>query len=356
MGWKHWAAGCIGAVIIGSGVWLYNDGTSTKSGKVEIFQGASLQQITTLLEDYDIVDNGDNFYYYLKAKMIIHEKLTGESLDYVIKQGKYDLKADRWSGLMQQLEKGPSERGQTFTVTVPEGNNVEDIADILHKENIVQRQAFLQYVQDPKVYRQLRKKYTWLPEYNADKRFQLEGYLHANTYYLGSARTVESIVDMMLQETDALYKRNADLIKKTGLTFDQVLTMASIVEKESKLDADRPKVAQVFYNRLKAGMKLQSDITAIYALGKHKVMLSHQDIAVESPFNTYVVDGLPIGPINSPSRSAIRGVLLPAGEKFTAMYFYARPNGETFYAQTFEEHKKFIQQYRNEWVQLEKKS
>src|SRR5690625_7324314 len=94
--------------------------------------------------------------------------------------------------------------------------------------------------------------------------------------------------------------------KKVDFTVHEILTLASVIERESKFDKDRSKVSQVFINRMKSNMKLQSDITASYALGKHQILMSYDDIAVESPYNTYSVEGLPIGPIASPSIESIR--------------------------------------------------
>jgi UPF0755 protein len=133
-----------------------------------------------------------------------------------------------------------------------------------------------------------------------------------------------------------------------------LLTLSSVVEKESKFKEDRPKVAQVFYNRLHKGMKLESDITAAYGSGTHKVFMTNKDISTNTPYNTYKIKGLPIGPIDSPSKESFAATLNPAGAKFTALYFYARPNGQTFYSDTFSQHQKIINQYQKEWLQLKK--
>src|SRR5699024_5732662 len=106
----------------------------------------------------------------------------------------------------------------------------------------------------------------------------------------------------------------------------------------------------------KTQMKLQSDITAAYAEGEHKIVMTYEDIEIDSPYNTYEQKGLPPGPIASPSKEAIDAVLEPEGEDFTAPYFYARPNGETDYADTLDEHKQYVEQYRQEWYDLEEES
>src|SRR5699024_6300952 len=119
--------------------------------------------------------------------------------------------------------------------------------------------------------------------------------------------------------------------KEVDFTIHELLTLASIVERESKIDDDRPKIAQVFINRIDLDMKLQSDITASYALGEHKILMSYDDIAIESPYNTYSIKGLPVGPIDSPSIESIQAVITPDGKRSEERYIYARLYCETVY-------------------------
>src|SRR5699024_12503131 len=113
-------------------------------------------------------------------------------------------------------------------------------------------------------------------------------------------------------------------IEDTDLSVHELLTLASIVERESKFSEDRPKVAQVFLNRFEEDMKLQSDITAAYAEGEHKIVMTSEAIEIDSPYNTSEQKGLPAGPIASPSKQALDAILEPAGEDFTALYSNAR--------------------------------
>src|SRR5699024_7088854 len=153
--------------------------------------------------------------------------------------------------------------------------------------------------------------------------------------------------------TQSTVLENEEAVEDSDLTVHEILTLASIVEKESKFTEDRPKVAQVFFNRLDEGMPLQSDITALYALREHKTVVSYDDIDVDSPYNTYKVNGLPPGPISSPSTESILGVLQPEGKEFDFIYFYARPNGETFYTNSLDEHNEVVNKYRQEWYDLQ---
>src|SRR5699024_6316510 len=147
-----------------------------------------------------------------------------------------------------------------------------------------------------------------------------------------------------------------DALDDSDLNTHEMLTLASIGEREYIYEEDRPKVTQVFLKRLKEDMKLQSDITAAYANGEHKITMTYDDVEVDSPYNTYNVKGLPTAPIASPSIEAIEAVLHPAGKDFDYEYFYARPDGETHYSKTLDEHKEVIDKYRHEWDELEKKS
>lgn len=184
----------------------------------------------------------------------------------------------------------------------------------------------------------------------------LEGYLFAATYnFYEEDPTVETVVEKMLDKTGEIVSPFLADNSTDDLTVHEMLTLASVVERESKFPEDRSKVAQVFLNRLANNMKLQSDITAAYANGEHKIVMSYEDIGVESPYNTYVVDKLPIGPISSPSLESIEAVVHPEGDEFTAIYFYARPSGETLYSSTLDEHNKIKQQYEKEWHELNEK-
>lgn len=161
----------------------------------------------------------------------------------------------------------------------------------------------------------------------------------------------------MVERTDDILKSREEQVAASGLTIHEILTLASVIERESKFSEDRPKVAQVYFNRINNNMKLQSDITAFYGLKnlKHKAVVTYEDVEVNTPYNTYVIDGLPIGPIDSPGEESIDGVLNPEGEDFTKLYYFSRPNGETFYSDTLEEHNKIKEKYRHEWYELENK-
>lgn len=343
-----------------SGGYIWFKGKSNVSpGSIDIYEGASVRQVADLLELNGLIDDASVFYYYIRLKQTYLEYApwSNQKFDVNFKPGKFDLDSKNFDMLiadLNEIDNSIKEETVERFVTIPEGTTIEQMSVILGSKNIVDSDVFLRLTNDPEYYKELKEKYIWLPDYNPQKRVQLEGYLHANTYDFPKNTLPHKIIETMLDETNKWYVDNKIQIMNSGYTFEQLLTLASVVEKESKFKEDRPKVAQVFYNRLVKGMKLESDITAAYANGEHKVFMTYDDIDTVSPYNTYKTPGLPIGPINSPSYESFMATLNPEGSQFKAIYFYARPNGETFYAETFEQHDLNRQKYEKEWLELTK--
>ena len=185
----------------------------------------------------------------------------------------------------------------------------------------------------------------------------LEGYLAPDTYEVYVTATAEDIIRKLLSQTDRVYpaeyqERAADL----GMTMDEVFTLASLIQKEAK-DSDFTKTSAVFHNRLKAGMKLQSDVTIHYVTGVRKMSLTNSELALNSPYNTYQVTGLPLGPICSPSRAAIQAALYP-DETYLAenyLYFCAKDpeSGELHFSRTLQEHEQAVNIYAPLWKEYD---
>ncbi len=187
----------------------------------------------------------------------------------------------------------------------------------------------------------------------SQRKYVLEGYLAPDTYEVYVTATAEDIIRKLLSQTDRVYpaeyqERAADL----GMTMDEVFTLASLIQKEAK-DSDFTKTSAVFHNRLKAGMKLQSDVTIHYVTGVRRMSLTNSDLALNSPYNTYQVTGLPLGPICSPSRAAIQAALYP-DETYLAenyLYFCAKDpeSGELHFSRTLQEHEQAVNIYAPLW-------
>ena len=187
----------------------------------------------------------------------------------------------------------------------------------------------------------------------SQRKYVLEGYLAADTYEVYVTATEDDILRKLLSQTEAMFPAELqERMEELGLSMDQTLTLASLIEKEAGQN-DFAKVSAVFHNRLKAKMKLQSDVTIHYITGVRKMALEEQDLKANNPYNTYVVSGLPVGPICSPSAAAIQAALYP-DETYVAenyLYFCAKnpESGELYFSRTLEEHEQAVAIYAPLW-------
>lgn len=325
------------------------DPDSDEQIEVEIPLGSSTTDIADILEEHGLIKNSDIFRMYIKFK----NHTDFQAGEYVLSPS---LTLDE---IIAELKSGVLMEEPLYRITIPEGKTVEEIAEIFANRLSFSEEEFLDAVHDEQFLQQLIEKYPDLLSneiLNDELYVPLEGYLFAGTYDIYEEDpSVESIIDMMVECTDSLMQSKIEEVNETDFTIHEILTLASVVERESKFSEDRPKVAQVYLNRLEKDMKLQSDITAFYGI-EHKAVVTYEDIEIDTPYNTYVIDGLPIGPINSPSEEAIDAVLNPEGEDFSKLYYFSRPNGETFYSDTLEEHNRIRQEYRHEWYELEEEN
>ena len=327
------------------------DKNSTEDIEIEIPLGSSTSNIATILKENDLIKNKRVFQFYVKFKNY-SDFQAGE---YILNQSM------TMDDIANNLQTGTVQEEPLFRVTIPEGRNIEQIAEITSKKLKFTEEDFIRTVTDKSFIERMMEEYPSLitdEVLNDDLYMALEGYLFAGTYDIyDEAVTAEELITQMIDRTNDLVINELDAMDEKDFTIHEVLTLASVIERESKFEKDRPKVAQVYINRLDENMKLQSDITAFYGLKniEHKAVVTYDDIEVDTPYNTYVIDGLPVGPIASPSKEAIDAVLHPEGDDFTKLFYFSRPNGETFYADTLEEHNKIKEKYRQEWYDLENK-
>ncbi len=218
----------------------------------------------------------------------------------------------------------------TVRVVIPEGYEITQIVTALHDAGLSGADDFMDAL-DPSLY-----DYKFL-EGLPDREVKLEGYLFPATYEIPSTYTGRDIVNLMLKTFDNMFKQEYyDRAAEMGMTVDEIVTMASIVERETNADSERAKVAGVFYNRKNSGMKLQSCATVQYVLGERKPVLSIADTEIDSPYNTYKYAGLPVGPICNPGEECIKAALYP--EATDAYYFCLSKSGEHIFSATYEEH------------------
>lgn len=282
------------------------DSSSKKIVSVIIPSGSSTEAIGNILESKNVISSADNFKYYSKFKGYDGKYLAGS----------YALSA---SMSMDKIAKIIiSGKTNDITFTIPEGYTEYDIAAKLSKLGIVNKTKFTAALESGNY----ADSYSFLKSAQSGKH-NLEGYLFPSTYTLPAGSSSDAIIKAMLDKYDSVftseYKAKA---KKLGYSENEIIIVASIIEKESGVDKDREKIASVIYNRLKISMPLQMDSTVQYVLGlsnNRKKDLSNDDTQVDSAYNTYKNAGLPPGPICCPGEESIKAALNPASTKY--LYF-----------------------------------
>ncbi len=233
--------------------------------------------------------------------------------------------------VLKVLEQGDSIK---YVVTFPEGVNIHQLAEILAQKKFPAAAGFSGTAKDK----------TFLQELGIEAE-TFEGYLFPDTYYLTRAQTSEDIVRMMVEHGREVVSGLGGLENnELRLSVHEILTLASIVEKEAANPEERRLVARVFLNRLQQGMLLQTDPTVIYGLENFDGNLTRRDLQAASPYNTYLVKGLPPGPIANPGRAAIAAVLHPAEGKY--LYFVSKNDGTHHFSMTLQEHNSAVAKYQ----------
>lgn len=329
------------------------DPSSKQYMTVQIPDGSNAQEIGSTLEKSGVIKNGLVFTLYVKYKNYNE-----------LKSGYYNLqKSMSVEDVIKELQKGGTPEPQEVTLanlTIPEGYTLEQIAQTVgqlqgdFKEPLT-AEAFLAKVQDETFIAQEVTKYPnlleSLPTKDSGVRYRLEGYLFPATYTIKESTTVESLIDSMLAAMDKNLSSHYATIKEKNLTVNELLTIASLVEKEGAKTEDRKLIAGVFYNRLNLGMPLQSNIAILYAEGKlgQNISLSDDaaiDTSIDSPYNVYTKVGLMPGPVDSPSLDAIESSINQTKSDY--LYFVANvQDGKVYYATTLEEHDRNVQEHIN---------
>ena len=329
------------------------DPSSKQYMTVQIPDGSNAQEIGSTLEKSGVIKNGLVFTLYVKYKNYNE-----------LKSGYYNLqKSMSVEDVIKELQKGGTPEPQEVTLanlTIPEGYTLEQIAQTVgqlqgdFKEPLT-AEAFLAKVQDETFIAQEVAKYpnllASLPAKDSGVRYRLEGYLFPATFTIKESTTVESLIDEMLAAMDKNLSSHYATIKEKNLTVNELLTIASLVEKEGAKTEDRKLIAGVFYNRLNQGMPLQSNIAILYAEGKLGQNISLADDAgidttINSPYNVYTNLGLMPGPVDSPSLDAIESSINQTKSDY--LYFVANvQDGKVYYATTLEDHDKNVQEHIN---------
>jgi len=321
-------------LFIGGAVWfwLYPDQPGpvrTVSVTVEIPAGAGLLGIKKILAQAGVIH--DDFRFFLWAKLLAGRRL---------KAGEYAFAP----GMSPRAVISLLASGKTVphAITVVEGFNLYQTAEVIQAGGWGRQEEFWQLVTDP----------GFINSFGLQAA-TLEGYLFPDTYFFekgtGLRVIVTAMVKRMVQVLDEERAKKGQRgsgseAEKPALIPYEVLILASIIEKETALAAERPLVAKVFLNRLRLGMKLQTDPTVIYGLAKFGAPLTKDDLDTSTPFNTYANRGLPVGPICNPGRTAIAAALNPAADDYT--YFVSQNDGSHYFSKSLSEHNQAVARYR----------
>lgn len=247
--------------------------------------------------------------------------------------GEYKFKTtSSVKSMLDDIANGKIAKKDTITVTIPEGFTAKQIADKLLSSGIIKSaEEFMKEINQGDY-----SNYKFLSNIPKDRQVRLEGYLYPDTYEFKKDSSNKEIISKMLDnfKTHA-YKEIEEGAKRLSISTDDIVKMASVIEKEARSDEERPIISGVFYNRIKVNMKLQSCATVLYALGEHKDKLYLKDLEVNSPYNTYKNPGLPIGPISNPGLKSIGAAVNPASHDY--IYFVLQNNGKHFFTKDYNE-------------------
>jgi len=299
-------------------------GTAKSSSSILIAPGTGARAVASLLEREGIVSKAHLFYWYARMRR------TADKM----KAGEYRFPAAVTPSLvLDTLVRG---KVVLHKVTIPEGANLEDVARIVAKTGLADADEILELAHDKHVMRSL----------DVLEATSLEGYLFPETYLFRRSDRPRDVLRRMVLEFWRRFSPDRQAkAREMGFTVHQAVTLASMVEKEAMIDAERPIIAGVFLNRLRRQMPLQSDPTAVYDLKDFSGPILRSHLERESPYNTYIHKGLPPGPICNPGEKSLRAVLDP--KKVPYLYFVSNNDGSHTFSATYDEHLQAVARFRS---------
>lgn len=321
-------------VIAGYGISVYRGymkdyaGTESTSGQdvtVEIPEGSSVKKIAAILHEQGLIEYERAFVNRVKES-----EYRGK-----LRYGTYTLNTGM--NTMEMIEILGKVETVSQTLTIPEGYSIEQIAARAEEQGICSAEEFLNAVTAA------QGSYDFLSSIpqGAEVTYRLQGFLFPATYSIYEDTTAESLVDSMLSKFAEVYTPLSAQAAESGYSDYQIITMASIVEREAKLEEERPTIAGVIFNRLKQDMPLQMCPTVLYPLtsGRYDVSeVTYADLEIVSPYNTYQNKGLPVGPICNPGESSIRAVLSPETHNYLYYHTDSSGDGSHIFSETYDEH------------------
>ena len=290
---------------------------------VDIHRGKGLRTISAELEEDGVIDSGDLFMLYVVSK----------GWQNRLRAGEYEFKKDLTiSEVARKIAYGDV---VLHKVTIPEGLTIKEIAALLGKKGVLDPDGFLTATRDP----------AFLKLLPGRTITGLEGYLFPDTYTYTKGVTPEEFVRMMLTRFNKVFDSLTGLRRRVNLTDNEVVILASIIEKETGAPSERPIISAVFHNRLRLGMKLDSDPTVIYGLGdSFDGNLTKADLNTMTQYNTYLINGLPPGPICNPGKESITAALSPAAVDY--LYFVSKGDGTHHFSDNYADHQKAVSEYQ----------
>ncbi len=296
---------------------------------IEIYipRGASFSQIASILKEKRVIGNETVF--------IIAGRLLG--IEKKARAGYYLITSDM--NVMDVIKKLLEGKITEYTLTIIEGDSLFEIADRLEQINPSLKEEFWKIARDSNFLKNL--------QINAPS---LEGYLYPDTYLIPKGMDVREILTIMVRRMWQMYDENLrEETRRKGWTVNEILTLASIIEKEAKIDEEKPIISAVYHNRLKKGMPLQADPTAIYGIKRFRDGVTKKDLQNQTPYNTYKIKGLPPGPIASPGIKSIIAALNPS--KVDYLYFVSKGDGTHEFSVDFKSHVSAINKIRGTQVE-----
>jgi len=295
------------AILFITAIYFPLEENSATQKVVNIPSGTNAKEIVDVLEENEIIRK-NNYIFRILIKLL--------KLEDQLKYGEYDLSPSM--NMLQILDKLVKGEVIVYKITIPEGYTYTQIAELLDKKEIVEKESFLKMVN------------------NGEKSW--EGYLFPDTYEVPKKYGAEKMVKAMLSNFNqiAIENKFAEKAEKIRFSLDEIIILASIIEKEAKFSEEKNKVSSVFHNRLKKDMKLQSCASIQYILKEPKEKLDESDLKIDSPYNTYLYKGLPPGPISNPGLDSIMAACEPAEEDY--LYFVLGENGRHIFSKTYQEH------------------
>ena len=289
---------------------------------VVIPSGAGLSQITKILHSEKVISFPKIFW--------LRAKLTGKEKD--LKAGEYQMqKGMSHDQVLHLLITGEVIR---YRVTIPEGLTFVEIAKIFGETNLINEKDFLKLAKDSLFMQELQ-----IPAKT------IEGFLFPSTYFISRNQTPRSLIFEMVQNFNEVYTPTLNQrAKEMGFSKLQTVILASIIEKETGQPQERPLISSVFHNRLKKNMKLQTDPTVIYGITNFNGNITKKDLLTPTPYNTYVIRGLPPGPIANPGKEAILASLYPEDTKY--LYFVSKNDGSHVFSSTLKDHNLAVDHYQ----------